>query len=75
MHLSLIHNYKSRTKSFVNSIKKEPEKEISLNSSDNQSGHELNKHDVSVNEGKKQFKCEICDKIFSKKQHMNRHLS
>ena len=36
---------------------------------------DMNKHVASVHEGKKPFKCDICDRSFSLKSHMNRHVA
>ena len=35
----------------------------------------MNKHVASVHEGKKAFKCRICDKSFSEKGSVKRHVS
>ena len=35
--------------------------------------HQLNRHIVVVHEGKKPFKCDVCDAKFSQKPHLNGH--
>ena len=34
----------------------------------------MNRHIASVHEGKKPFKCDICDYSFSEKSSMNKHV-
>ena len=36
-------------------------------------GH-LNKHVATVHEGKKQFKCAICNAVFGQKPHFIKHV-
>ena len=35
----------------------------------------MTRHIASVHEGKKAFKCQICDKSFSQKGSMNKHMA
>jgi len=35
---------------------------------------DVNRHVLSVHEGKKPFKCDSCDKCFSQKHHLNEHV-
>ena len=79
LHLSLIHNYKSRNFDAIQ-IKSEPEEVESSNhsiqiQSKPMEEQVLIKKVVSTKEKKKLFKCVFCDKSFSKQSVIKRHVA
>jgi len=77
MHLSLIHNQAKKKNTFC--IKSEPEEVEISNHSTIQSKHkeeqELIKKNALPNEKKRSFKCEFCEKCFSGKTSVNKHIA
>ena len=80
MHLSLIHNSKSKTSTSDNKVRNEPKEVEPSNHSayiqwKDAKEQELFKKEDSTNEKERLFKCGICDKYLSEKGKLNKHIA
>ena len=74
LHLSIIHNYKSRPKP---TVKSEPEEiEFPIDLDNIESNYQGNQKSIdNLHDGRGPFKCETCDKNFLKKVYLKKHFA
>ena len=67
IHLKIMHNYKNRTDYFLTDIKKEPENELQIESSN------ISTTSVRIQIERKIFSCTHCDKIITTSYGLKKH--